>query len=281
MSTPGTRLFFLAAALSAAVVGGVWVPWFLGLWRVPTAFSLPVWHAHEFMFGTATAMIAGALCLQRAMPRQAIYTLFMLWLTGRLCATVLPEGDLPIVFACTLLFLAAVAVLARRRPAALAVTLGLLVAYALFAWEIWRFGRSVYGGWLGIATLLFWCMPTHRRLSGAPFWGFTLLGAGLAGCAVLYADRICSLAASQAWMMGAIGVAMPVILLRNHLSVAGWAALSCVTVSAGSHVAAVLLPEWVMILAPLAGFFWVEGFLIVFCRITWQSFRISAAQNPV
>ncbi len=57
----GFRPFFLFAALQAALMAALWVPWYLGLISLPSAFPPTVWHSHEMLFGYGPAVIAGFL----------------------------------------------------------------------------------------------------------------------------------------------------------------------------------------------------------------------------
>ncbi len=74
-------LFFMAAAVYAAIAVPVWVFEYLGwlpAWQqVPTG-----WHAHEMVFGYALAVVGGYLITKGS--RRAILTAFGLWLAGRL-----------------------------------------------------------------------------------------------------------------------------------------------------------------------------------------------------
>lgn len=58
----GFRPFFLGAAVFAAVAMAIWMLLFSGTLALPLAGVPPVfWHAHEMLFGYATAIIAGFL----------------------------------------------------------------------------------------------------------------------------------------------------------------------------------------------------------------------------
>jgi uncharacterized protein involved in response to NO len=102
----GFRPFFLAAAIYAAVLMTVWITWIATSTTGTAAFALPVagspyaWHAHEFVFGFATAAIAGFLLTAvpnwtGALPLSGapLIGLFLLWLLGRLMMLV--SGLLP------------------------------------------------------------------------------------------------------------------------------------------------------------------------------------------
>lgn len=102
----GFRIFFLAAGLYGLFVGGVWCIWLLvqtGTLPYPGksyAMTAPMWHAHEMIFGYATAALGGFFLT--AVPnwtgapgaRARFITLAAgLWLAGRLamwCSAELP-----------------------------------------------------------------------------------------------------------------------------------------------------------------------------------------------
>ena len=89
--TNGFRPFFFGAGLWAALAMSLWVPMLSGHLTLPTAFDPVSWHAHEFLFGYLTAVVAGFLLT--AVPNWTgrlpivgwpLGALFALWLTGRL-----------------------------------------------------------------------------------------------------------------------------------------------------------------------------------------------------
>lgn len=87
----GFRPFFLAAGISAPVMVAIWILWFLGLVDLEVAYAPVAWHAHEMIFGMATAALAGFLLT--AVPNWTgrlpvrgwpLAALIAIWLTGRL-----------------------------------------------------------------------------------------------------------------------------------------------------------------------------------------------------
>jgi uncharacterized protein involved in response to NO len=97
----GFRPFFLLAGLDALINMGVWLGAFLdpGLWP---ARALPAmyWHAHEMLFGFASAAIAGFLLTavpgwtgRASYSGVPLISLIALWLAGRLAMA--PLGLLP------------------------------------------------------------------------------------------------------------------------------------------------------------------------------------------
>lgn len=86
----GFRPFFLGGAVWAATMIAVWVPWYLGLFAIPSALGPFAWHAHELLFGYLAAVMAGFLLT--AVPNWTgrmpvagwpLAGLFGLWLLGR------------------------------------------------------------------------------------------------------------------------------------------------------------------------------------------------------
>jgi uncharacterized protein involved in response to NO len=126
----GFRPFFLGAAVWAALAMALYVPMLVGALALPTAFDPVSWHAHEFLFGYLSAVVAGFLLT--AVPN---------W-TGRLPIVGWPLGAL---FALWLLGRAAVAVSAGLPPLAVAVAdlaapvaLGAVIAREIVAGRNWR-----------------------------------------------------------------------------------------------------------------------------------------------
>jgi uncharacterized protein involved in response to NO len=87
----GFRPFFLAASIWAALAIPLWLAVFAGQAEVPSALSSPIWHAHEMVFGFATAAVAGFLLTAipnwtGRMPLQGgpLAGLVLLWAIGRI-----------------------------------------------------------------------------------------------------------------------------------------------------------------------------------------------------
>lgn len=103
----GFRPFFLLAGLHAAVVVPVWVAVWRGVLPSPGWLSPPLWHAHEMLFGTVSAAIAGFLLTSvpvwtggRAVAGPGLAGLVAAWLAGRLAmaaAGALPHGEVAVV----------------------------------------------------------------------------------------------------------------------------------------------------------------------------------------
>ena len=96
----GFRPFFLGAAIWAAVAMALWIPALTGALDLPTRFDAASWHAHEFLFGYLSAVIAGFLLTavpnwtgQLPIVGWPLGGLFVLWVGGR--AGVLLSDGLP------------------------------------------------------------------------------------------------------------------------------------------------------------------------------------------
>lgn len=93
--TFGFRPFFFGAGVWAACAMALWVSMLSGGLTLPTEFDPVSWHAHEFLFGYLTAVIAGFLLT--AVPNWTgrlpivgwpLGALFALWLIGRAAVAV-------------------------------------------------------------------------------------------------------------------------------------------------------------------------------------------------
>ncbi len=250
------RLFFFAATLCAVLIGAVWMPWFLGLWRVPTGFTLPVWFTHELLFGVALAALAGVLCRQRAVHRGGAAALLVSWLLTRAAVAVLPEESLSIVMALSIACSVLLIILSGRHWQVTLPTIALLAVQVLFLWEVWRFGRSTYGGWLGASVLLLWGVLVLRKQA---LWFWLLGGVLLIGADIAIGPQRYSVALMQAWMLGAVGLVVLIALPQGKLRTL---ALLCVVVAVFARVAMALSPAWTMALVPLSGVSWVLAFLM-------------------
>lgn len=176
----GFRPFFLFGALFAAAMIALWVPWFLGLVAVPSAFPPAAWHAHELLFGFMPAVIAGFLLT--AVPNWTgrppvagarLAALVALWLAGRIAIAVSTHLDAGTTAALSVAFplvLAAVvgrdivAAGNRRNLKVVVVLLGLAAADTLFHYEIWQFGRTKLAHTLAVALALLLLMIIAGRI---------------------------------------------------------------------------------------------------------------------
>ncbi len=166
----GFRPFFLAAAVWAAFGILLWLPQYLGMLTLTSAFGPLDWHIHEMLYGYAAASIAGFLLT--AIPNWTgrlpvsgwpLAGLAALWLAGR--AAILFSGVIG-GFAAAVIdvsFLATLAAVAAREIVAgknwrnlrVLVVLGLLIAANIvFHAEVLLKGAADYGIRLAIAAVI-------------------------------------------------------------------------------------------------------------------------------
>ena len=114
----GFRPFYILGALLACASVPVWIAAFLGGVRMDVAVTPLLWHAHEMLFGFATAIIVGFLLTAvkawtgLATPRGALLgALAALWLLARLAALGAPYA---VYAALDMLLLPVVAVILLR-----------------------------------------------------------------------------------------------------------------------------------------------------------------------
>ncbi|MDO5606136.1 MAG: NnrS family protein [Paracoccus sp. (in: a-proteobacteria)] len=155
----GWRVFFWAAGVWAVMSMLPWVIWVAGSGQVPFGGlpAPPLWHAHEMIFGYATAAIGGFFLTAvpnwtgaRAAPRRFIAAVFAIWLAGRIA--VAAAGLLPawLVAGIDLAFLPVLAakiatqLMARPKPQNM-VFLGLISA-------LWLANLLVHLDWMGVTA---------------------------------------------------------------------------------------------------------------------------------
>ena len=166
----GFRPFFLFAALHAMFAILLWVPWFLGLVTLPSLLPPVAWHAHSLLFGYAPAVIAGFLLT--AVPNWTgrlpvvgwpLAGLFSLWLAGRIATLVSSHlgawltAIVDLSFLCTLTAVVGREIVSARNWRNLKILLVLwvlLVAQALFHWEVDRSGRPEVADRLAIGAIV-------------------------------------------------------------------------------------------------------------------------------
>lgn len=176
----GFRPFFLFAAVQAAIVVAIWMLWLDGASGLPGAFPPVAWHAHELLFGYASAVVAGFLLT--AVPNWTgrlpvvglpLVALFSLWLVGRAAMAAngylhpLALAVLTLAFPAALLTLIAREVLAgrnNRNIKVVAVLAALCVAQICFHVEVWRAGASVFSERLALAAYLLLVMIVGGRI---------------------------------------------------------------------------------------------------------------------
>jgi uncharacterized protein involved in response to NO len=139
----GFRPFFLGAGIWAAVAMGLWIATVSGAAELPSAFDPVSWHAHEFLFGYLSAVVAGFLLT--AVPNWTgrlpivgwpLVGLFALWVLGRV--VVLISARLP-------------PLTVALADLALPLVLGTVIAREIVAGRNWK--NLVVLGMLAVFTL--------------------------------------------------------------------------------------------------------------------------------
>jgi len=159
--TYGFRPLFLGASVWAAFAMVLWVAMLTGHLRLPTALDPVNWHAHEFLYGYLSAVVAGFLFT--AVPNWTgrlpivgwpLGALAALWLAGRVAMAVSAGLPALLVAAIDLAFPTAFALVLLREIVAgrnwrNLMVLGLLGVFvlgnALFHWEAAQGGYAAQG----------------------------------------------------------------------------------------------------------------------------------------
>jgi uncharacterized protein involved in response to NO len=113
----GFRPFFLGAALWAVAVMALWLAQMFDVLALPIGLDPVSWHAHAFLFGYLSAVIAGFLLTavpnwtgRAALSGAPLMALFLLWFLGRLAVLTAMWWPAALVIVLDLAFLAAVLV---------------------------------------------------------------------------------------------------------------------------------------------------------------------------
>lgn len=245
--TYGFRPFFLAGAVQAGLMIGIWVPWFLGFIRVPSAFPPTAWHAHELLFGYVPAIVAGFLLTaipnwtgRPAIAGAPLAGLFGIWLAGRV-AVALSEDLSPLAVALVATaFLAALVLVAGReiiaardwRDLKIVAGVGVLAAAQVaFHYEVWRFGRAVYGDHLALAVTMMliliiggrivpnftmnWVKRSNPGPTPAPFSTFDRISMVFAGLALAAWVALPAVPATAPFVGGLLITAGAIHVLRQ------------------------------------------------------------------
>lgn len=112
----GFRPFFLGAGAAALALVGLWVAAYVGEMSIRTYYDPLNWHAHEMIFGYATAVIAGFLLTAvrnwtniPTVQGKPLAALAALWLAARVLAFVPPVLSHWLIAAVDVIFLPALA----------------------------------------------------------------------------------------------------------------------------------------------------------------------------
>jgi uncharacterized protein involved in response to NO len=156
--TAGWRVFFLAAGLWAVISVAIWLLWLVGLMDGAHLGVVPqTWHAHEMIFGYATAAMGGFFLTAvpnwtgaKAAPERFVMLVAGLWLAGRLAVCL--AGFLPpvVVAVVDLAFLPVLAakiltqLLLRPKPQNM--------MFMLLITLIWVSNLLVHLDWMGLTS---------------------------------------------------------------------------------------------------------------------------------
>jgi uncharacterized protein involved in response to NO len=164
----GFRPFFLGGAVWACLAMALWIASLLTGWELAGDYGARAWHAHEMLFGFASAVLAGFLLT--AVPNWTgrlpvsglpLFYLFLLWVAGRV-ALLLPAtigaGTAAIIdslFLPALLLICMREVIAGRKWSDLKVMAGLgalTLANLAFHFEAIVYGAPDYSQRLAVAA---------------------------------------------------------------------------------------------------------------------------------
>ena len=246
--TVGFRLFFLLAGLWAVLAMALWIAMLAGGLSLPLALDPVSWHAHEFLWGYASAVMAGFLLT--AVPNWTgrmpvvgwpVAALASLWLAGRIAMAL--SGWLPAgwVVGIDLAFLIALAaVLAREiiagknwRNLKILVLVGALVLGNLgFHLAALRggFAAESAGLRLGLAATVLMILVIGGRVTPS-FTRNWLVRSGLPPCNAGFgrADQVAlgsSLAALAVWIAAPASLVAALLCLiagaANLWRLSGW-----------------------------------------------------------
>jgi uncharacterized protein involved in response to NO len=176
----GFRIFFLAAAIWAAVAMANFIATLSGFEVISSAFGTVDWHVHEFLFGYTGAVIAGFLLTAvpnwtRRLPVSGgrLLFLFLLWAAGRGAvafsanSSAFLVASFDLAFPAWLVFVIARELVAGRnyrnlRVLALVTLFG--AANAAYHYEVAVFGTADYSRRAGIAVIVLLIMLIGGRI---------------------------------------------------------------------------------------------------------------------
>ena len=231
----GFRPFYLCAALLATLAVPVWVLVFLGLLHWSPALPPLLWHAHEMLFGFASAVIIGFLLTAGkawtglGTPRgPRLGALVLLWLAARIAALVAPYPVYALLDVLLLPIVAAVLVrLLLRANNTRNLPLGLmlvLLALANLAFHLASLGLLALPPLQTLHAALALIVMIECVMAGRVIPGFTMSATpGLKLQATAWAERAtlgCTAAGLAWWVFGP----------------PGWAGSAVLALAAGLHV---------------------------------------------
>jgi len=283
--------FYLIGAIYAALMMGLWVPWFLGFIQVPSAWPAQAWFAHELVLGFAPLIVAGVLLTgvsrlsgNRPFSGVLLAALAVVWLFGRIAVGFSAHLDAVTMAAFSIAFLLGLSVLSGRVIAAsgdwrdlaiVALLFGLGAADALFHYEMFEFGRTTFAADIALAFALLLLMIIAGRLVSSEkrrpiifhvACGFVVLGFVLTCLGVLWDDYDFKTGGIHAWTVGSIGALAFAIMTcasrawRSPNSASAIVVDGLLLISGLAWTVAGLYPQWTLPLLPVSGIAWIAAF---------------------
>jgi len=278
----GFRPFFMGGALWAAIAMPLWLGLITGQLEFASSYGAVAWHAHEFLFGYVSAIVAGFLLT--AVPNWtgrlpvrggALLALFAVWATGRVALLLVDQIGVVAATTADSLFLPVLAAVVLReivagnnwRNAKVAVLISLLATANIgFHVEVIVAGMADYALRAGIAVVVGLIMLIGGRITPS-FTRNWLAGQGAKRLPVPFARfDVAAIAASLSALL--LWVALP----DSQLAAAA-------LVGAG-FVQVFRLSRWVgastwrepLVLVLHAGYAFLPlGFLLVGAGILWPT----------
>ena len=176
----GFRIFFLAAAIWAALAMAIFIASLSGFDVISSAFGTVDWHVHEFLFGYMGAVIAGFLLTAvpnwtKRLPVSGgrLLFLFLLWAAGRGAvafsanSSAFLAASFDLAFPAWLVFVIARELVAGRNYRNLRVLVLVTLfgaANAAYHYEVAVFGTADYSRRAGIAVIVLLIMLIGGRI---------------------------------------------------------------------------------------------------------------------
>ena len=166
----GFRPFFLGGAIWAIVALLRWIGSLANFWQLAPGYGAVAWHAHEMLFGYASAVVAGFLLT--AVPNWTgrlpvaglrLGLLLLLWCLGRLAFLAVGTfGTLPAILIDSIFLPCVLIIMGReivvggnwRNLAPLAIVALLAAANVTFHVEVLMTGAPTFGLRAGVAALV-------------------------------------------------------------------------------------------------------------------------------
>lgn len=262
-----SRLFLTVAMAHGLLVGAVWIPWSLGVLRVPSAFPADAWFWHEVLFGFFPMVVTGWVL--RTSPKGLLAAaLLLVWLAGRATMVGLipiPEALLAMGPAAFLVLLLGLARGHWRDWPVMILGAVFAIGFGLFHWQMWRYGTASLGLAISLAAAVAGLVSVigilhHRSITIS--MGLGLLAATLA----LAAGTIPLRAALIALMVG--GAILPAVAATGGLA----SRFGAPVLAAGTAAlfAAAIAPAWTMPLLLFAWITWLGGFGLALAAL-WRT----------